>query len=690
MLAAIALGLMGCVASQPLPVSGDGARVIGRADGELVVVPGPGDTLQTLASQFLGDPSLYWQIADANDTGALTPGREVVVPLEPRNPTGVYDDGYQVVPILNYHRFDRSGNRLAVRPEDFRAHLEYLAQNDYRVVALDDVLAFMRGERALPKRAVAITIDDGYRSTYEVAYPLLVEFGYPATVFVYSDFVGRGGMSYAQLSEMEGSGLIDIQAHSKTHADLTKQLPGESHSAYRNRIEREIDDPARRLSGKLGEDIRQYAYPYGAANSYVMERSAGERLRHGFDGDPGTQRVLRPSVRATALDGVLGSRHAGLRGSTANVRASLTQMNLADPSTGGGPARLKTLALVLASLLASGCQHATVSSRTLSAEDAALAAAAAERRTGVARSLEAQGALARALDEWRIVAALSPGSGEAAEAVARLSASVRSGADARVNEALDAQSRGQRASATTAALRALALDPANEQAQAVLRELESGQVVRRKSFAPVRLTRKPVTGDDDDAYVSARAADPEPPQVAQTGAKTSAPAKVDTVASATRGVAAVPAQPAAAPARAPAPESPTQALKSGEATKLADAKAPASSPVQPDSGGDEAAAREALEAGQAARASGNLEKALSHFERAVALSGDRSAQAAVAKLRAELGERYYAEGLRAFRTDVDGAISALERSVKYDPANTQAQLKLLAARETRERLSQIQ
>ncbi|MGI9335841.1 MAG: polysaccharide deacetylase family protein [Gammaproteobacteria bacterium] len=253
--------------------------MIGRGAGELVVVPGPHDTLQTLAARYLGDPALYWQIADANDIGGLSPEREVVVPLEPRNPTGVYENGYQVVPILNYHRFDRSGDRMAVRPDNFRRQLQHLAENDYRVVPLDHVLAFMRGTRVLPRRAVAITIDDGFQSTYEVAYPLLVEFGYPATVFVYSDFVGRGGMGYAQLREMEGSGLIDIQAHSKTHANLTEQLPGESQAAYRSRVEREIDEPAERLSRQIGDSIRHYAYPYGATNAYVMER-----LRHnGYD-----------------------------------------------------------------------------------------------------------------------------------------------------------------------------------------------------------------------------------------------------------------------------------------------------------------------------------------------------------------------------------------------------------------------
>ena len=270
--AAAAAAMVLCACSWMGTQAGDGARVLGRGERELVVLPGPHDTMASLASRYLGDPKRGWEIADVNGISAIVPGRDVLIPLRPVNPTGVYENGYQLVPILSYHRFDRSGHRLAVRPEMFRKHLEYLRDNDFRVVPLSHVGEFLRGERALPRRAVVITVDDGFRSTYQVAYPLLLEFGFPATVFVYTDFANRGGMSFAQLREMEASGLIDIQSHSKSHASLTASLPGESRAAYRKRVIREMDEPKARLARELNVPVTQYAYPYGDTNAFVMEQ----------------------------------------------------------------------------------------------------------------------------------------------------------------------------------------------------------------------------------------------------------------------------------------------------------------------------------------------------------------------------------------------------------------------------------
>ena len=92
---------------------------------------------------------------------------------------------------------------------------------------------FLDGKEPLPAKSVVITIDDGYRSTYEIAYPILRKFGFPATVFLYTDFVGASdAMTWAQMKEMIGSGLVTIQPHSKSHANLTLRLPGESEARY--------------------------------------------------------------------------------------------------------------------------------------------------------------------------------------------------------------------------------------------------------------------------------------------------------------------------------------------------------------------------------------------------------------------------------------------------------------------------
>jgi peptidoglycan/xylan/chitin deacetylase (PgdA/CDA1 family) len=129
---------------------------------------------------------------------------------------------------------------------------------------------FLQGKEPLPKKTVVITIDDGYKSTYQVAYPVLKKHGFPATVYLYSDFVGAAdALTWAQMHEMVSSGLIEIQPHSKTHANLTVKLAGESDAKYAERMRREVDAPIKAIRDHLSLASYSFAYPYGDVNELV-------------------------------------------------------------------------------------------------------------------------------------------------------------------------------------------------------------------------------------------------------------------------------------------------------------------------------------------------------------------------------------------------------------------------------------
>mgnify|MGYP002145430983 CR=1 FL=1 len=134
---------------------------------------------------------------------SVVPDQPLVVPLKPFNPVGVQDDRYQTVPILCYHRFGGASGKMSVSPGNFAAQLDWLARNDYRVIRLSQLIGFLQGREALPKRAVVITMDDGYESVHRYALPLLRKHDFPATLFVYTDFIGAGdGLSWNQLTEL--------------------------------------------------------------------------------------------------------------------------------------------------------------------------------------------------------------------------------------------------------------------------------------------------------------------------------------------------------------------------------------------------------------------------------------------------------------------------------------------------------
>ena len=249
-------------------------NVVAQDRDFLLVAAGPSDSLKSLAATYLDDPSLDWIIAEVNQIKKIKPGQQVVIPRRPINQSAVFKDGYQTVPILAYHGITADGrkcSRVSVTKKAFTRQMAYLKDKGFTVIGFDDLISFMKGRRSLPKKSVIITIDDGFRSSYDIAFPILREYGYEATVFVYTDFIGApSGLTWAQMREMVSSGVIDIQPHSKTHADLTKRRDGESKSAYLKRVREEVSYSKKTLS-RLNVPMHTFSYPYGAENDAVVE-----------------------------------------------------------------------------------------------------------------------------------------------------------------------------------------------------------------------------------------------------------------------------------------------------------------------------------------------------------------------------------------------------------------------------------
>ncbi len=92
--------------------------------------------------------------------------------------------------ILTYHRFSAHEEPHKTSAQAFAEHLEYLTQH-YRILPLSEIADCLATGRTLPLATAAITVDDGYRDFYEVAFPLLLKQRVPATLYVVTDFVDR-------------------------------------------------------------------------------------------------------------------------------------------------------------------------------------------------------------------------------------------------------------------------------------------------------------------------------------------------------------------------------------------------------------------------------------------------------------------------------------------------------------------
>jgi len=235
-----------------------------QSEDFIVTFAQPGDTPETLAERYLGGADKGWMIEDYTGLRAFAAGQEIVIPRRPWNPAGVTPGGYQIVPILTYHNLgEQAKGRLVLAAASFREQMRYLKTNGYRVVSLAEFIEFSRLNRQLPQRAVVLTFDDGYRAFKDLAYPVLKELGFTATLFIYTDWVGagRGALSWADLRELAAA-RMDIQGHSKTHADL-RRAQGETEAQYARRMQAELEQPQDLFNRNLGRRSQTLAYPYG-------------------------------------------------------------------------------------------------------------------------------------------------------------------------------------------------------------------------------------------------------------------------------------------------------------------------------------------------------------------------------------------------------------------------------------------
>lgn len=163
--------------------------------------------------------------------------------------------------VLMYHATNRSDWKLAVSPGAFERQMSYLAQNGW-VVSLADIVAYVKGEKDLPARAVAVTFDDGYRDVLSEALPILERYRIPATVFVPSDLSvrtdpkGSARLTEEELRELAKSPLITIGSHAMTHRKFTELSKDE--------MQTESKASAEALAQMTGTRPCFFAYPFGA------------------------------------------------------------------------------------------------------------------------------------------------------------------------------------------------------------------------------------------------------------------------------------------------------------------------------------------------------------------------------------------------------------------------------------------
>ncbi len=173
--------------------------------------------------------------------------------------------------ILGFHKIGEPApggwkSWFYISEETFVGYLSYLREEGWQVLDVVQFLGGLETPDSVPERAALLTFDDGYRSVREVALPWLHQFGYPAVLFVPTDYIGKRntfdhGMEpweaicgWEDLRELERRG-VSIQSHGASHRLFSKLNLAEQ--------EEEMLQSKTVLESNLGKPVEVFAFPYG-------------------------------------------------------------------------------------------------------------------------------------------------------------------------------------------------------------------------------------------------------------------------------------------------------------------------------------------------------------------------------------------------------------------------------------------
>ena len=246
-----------------------------------------------------------------------TEHRFVRIVTEAEAPEKLYGE---YIPVLMYHHFSKEepayGDGMVVSVEELEEHLQFFQAEGYRCITLEQLNVLLRGAEynhalqgkglGLEEKYLCITMDDGYYSNYELAYPLFKKYEMPAAVFAVTDFVteqhGVQKFTWEQAKKMDDSGWLKVYSHSADH--LPVEAGQEEVFLAGMQKSEEV------LQEKLEADrVKAMAYPNGSYTKISREllQADGYELQFTIDHGVITRDTERTAIpRITVAAGMTG------------------------------------------------------------------------------------------------------------------------------------------------------------------------------------------------------------------------------------------------------------------------------------------------------------------------------------------------------------------------------------------------
>ncbi|MCR4942607.1 MAG: polysaccharide deacetylase family protein [Campylobacter sp.] len=169
--------------------------------------------------------------------------------------------------IFVYHRFDDPRHKSSnISTKILRKHFDYFILNGYTVVPLSKIVERLKNGEEIPKKWIALVIDDGYKSFYYRGLPVFAEYNFPFTLFVYVEASSKrygDYMNFDQIKEVLKFG--DVQYHSYAHPHMV--------GLNDEKLTQDFNDGVATFEKYMGYKPKYFAYPYGEYDQKVLDKA---------------------------------------------------------------------------------------------------------------------------------------------------------------------------------------------------------------------------------------------------------------------------------------------------------------------------------------------------------------------------------------------------------------------------------
>ncbi|HAJ2336981.1 polysaccharide deacetylase family protein [Escherichia coli] len=198
------------------------------------------------------------------------------------------------LPVLMYHHVTPKPGLVTISPETFRAQMKWLAKSGWKTVTAQELELFYLG-KALPRKSVMLTLDDGWLDNWFYVYPVLQEFNLKAHIFLITGLVGNGPvrkntgthfshkecihliqqkraeeviLSWNEVREMRDSGLIEFHLHTHFHTRWDRIAPL---NGPENLLKADILNGREMMKYMLGSCSQHLCWPEGYYTKEYIE-----------------------------------------------------------------------------------------------------------------------------------------------------------------------------------------------------------------------------------------------------------------------------------------------------------------------------------------------------------------------------------------------------------------------------------